>query len=130
MSQTDTHTPETPVQAGADALPAVTEHVLPTAPTRWIVPPLDVLQKDGAWRLRADLPGVKAEGLSIDVEGHVLTLSAERHDRASLGWKRRVRLPDRVDTDAIAARLAHGVVEIDLPLLPEAAPRRIQIQGA
>lgn len=126
MSQTETHT-DNPTP---ETLPAVTEHVVPDAPIRWIVPPLDVLQKDGAWRLRADLPGVRVDDLSIDVEGQVLTLSAPRHDRASLGWKRRVRLPDRVDTTGIAARLAHGVVEIDLPLVPEAAPRRIAVQSA
>jgi len=51
MNQIETQTQtQTDATAPADALPAVTEHVVPQAPTRWIVPSLDVLQRDGAWR--------------------------------------------------------------------------------
>ncbi len=105
---------------------ALVERPQPT-PVRHVVPALDVLSREGAWTLLVDLPGVRPDDLSVEVERGVLTVQAPRHDRPGLGWKRRVRLPDGIDPEAVRAALRHGVLTVDLPARAEVAARSIPV---
>lgn len=96
-------------------------------PLRYVVPPMNVLTRDGAWRLDLEVPGVRKEDLHLDVEGPHLTLHAPRRDRPSLGWKRQLRLPEGVDVHNIQARLRHGVLSVELPARAEQPSTRIPI---
>lgn len=113
-------------QTAATSTPQPTEAAT-TEPSRWVVPALDVLTRDSDLRLRVDLPGVTSDRLGLEVTKGVLTLTATRADRA-LGYRRQLRLPDTVDVEGIQARLAHGVLTLDLPAKATARPRTIEVK--
>ena len=106
---------------------------------RW-VPPVDLVEADDHYVLKADLPGVSEEDVSIEVQDGTLTISGERkaeHETRERGWyriersfgsfNRSLTLPDGVDSDAISAKFDSGVLEIRIPKPAERKPRRVQI---
>jgi HSP20 family protein len=106
---------------------------------RW-VPPMDLIEQDDVFVLRADLPGMSEEDVSIEFENGVLTISGERrlaHERTERGWHRLERsfgsfsrtlsLPDGIDPESIAATFDRGVLEVRVPKPEATKPRRIAI---
>ena len=91
-------------------------------------PAVDIRETDEAYEVVAELPGVAAENVSVDVEKNVLTLVAERSEvseeeakgyrhveRVRGTFRRSFTLPDTVDDEAIEASLANGVLTVRLP---------------
>ena len=89
---------------------------------------LDVVERDDSYVLRADVPGIKPDEVKIEVEGDVLTVSAEheeseeetkdnflRRERRYGSFSRTVTLPKRVTADQIEATVKNGVVEVSVP---------------
>ncbi|MCB9663550.1 MAG: Hsp20/alpha crystallin family protein [Alphaproteobacteria bacterium] len=125
MSQIDTP-PETLTETTPTPPVEATEARTPVQ--HWVVPSVDVLDKDGELRLLLDLPGVRAEGLTVRVEDAVLEVSAQRSDRPERGFRRSFRLPDTVDGAGIQAALRHGVLTLDLPRRAETRARTITVR--
>ena len=113
-----------------------------TALRRWL-PATDVVERDDAYVLRTDLPGLAQEDVKIEVEDNVLTISGERKaesdttdgsyrrvERAFGTFSRRLQLPEGVDADAIAASFDKGVLEISIPKPELRKPRQIVIGAA
>ncbi len=110
---------------------------------RW-APAMDVVEEGDTFVLRADLPGVDRDDVTIDVQDRTLTISGERshalqpeHDggyvrleRAFGRFERTLTLPRGVDLDAIDASFDRGVLELRIPKPAEARPRRIEIRDA
>jgi HSP20 family protein len=110
-----------------------------TALRRWL-PALDVVERDDAYVLRTDLPGLAEEDVKIEVEDNVLTISGERKsesdttegsyrrvERAFGSFSRRLQLPEGVDAEAISASFDKGVLEISIPKPEQRKPRRVEI---
>jgi HSP20 family protein len=110
-------------------------------PVRRWVPPMDLVETDAHFVLRADLPGLSEEDVSIELEDSVLTVSGERkaeHEDKKEGFyrversygqfRRSLTLPDGVDADAIAATFDRGVLEVRIPKPEERKPRKVAIQ--
>jgi HSP20 family protein len=106
---------------------------------RW-VPPVDLVEVDDHFVLRADLPGLSEGDVSIEVQDGTLTISGERkteHEEQERGWyriersfgsfSRSLTLPDGVDADAISANFDRGVLEVRVPKPAERKPRRVEI---
>jgi HSP20 family protein len=106
---------------------------------RW-APAIDLVEADDHFLLKADLPGLSEEDVSIEVQDNVLTVSGERkaeHERKERGWYRLERsfgrfsrslsLPEGVNADAISASFDKGVLEVRIPKPEERKPRRITI---
>jgi len=106
---------------------------------RW-VPAMDLVETDEHFVLRADLPGLDAGDVSIEVEDNVLTISGERKaeheakregfyrvERASGSFRRSLTLPEGVDLDQIVADFDKGVLEIRVPKPEERKPRKVAI---
>jgi HSP20 family protein len=106
---------------------------------RW-VPPVDLVEAEDHFVLKADLPGLSDEDVSIEVQDGTLTISGERraeHESHERGWyriersfgsfSRSLTLPDGVDADAISARFENGVLEVSIPKPEERKPRRVEI---
>jgi len=101
--------------------------------------PMDVIRRDDELLVTVDLPGVPSDGITIDLENHVLTISAERHakygeadsvllqERFDGALSRRLRVPDWVDSEHVTASHVDGVLTIRLPLSDRAKPRRIAV---
>jgi HSP20 family protein len=108
---------------------------------RW-TPAMDLAETEDAFVLRADLPGVSQEDVSIELEDTVLTVSGERKsdhenkgegyyrvERAFGAFSRSLTLPKGVDAEAIAAQFTDGVLEVRIPKPEQRKPRRIAING-
>jgi HSP20 family protein len=106
---------------------------------RW-VPPVDLVEAEDHFVLKADLPGLSDEDVSIEVQDGTLTISGERraeHESHERGWyriersfgsfSRSLTLPDGVDADACSARFENGVLEVSIPKPEERKPRRVEI---
>jgi HSP20 family protein len=109
---------------------------------RW-VPAMDLVEGDDHFLLKADLPGLSEDEVSIEVQDNVLTISGERKsesERKEKGWYRLERsfgrfsrsltLPEGINADAISANFDKGVLEVSIPKPEERKPRRISIGGS
>jgi HSP20 family protein len=106
---------------------------------RW-VPPMDLVEHDDHFVLKADLPGLAEDDVSIEVQDGTLRISGERkaeHEQREKGWyrversfgsfSRSLTLPDGVDPDGISAEFDRGVLQVRIPKPEERKPRRISI---
>jgi HSP20 family protein len=106
---------------------------------RW-VPAMDLVEDDGRYVLRADLPGLRPEDVKIEVEDGVLTVSGERKseqternegyrrvERAYGAFSRTLTLPEGVDPEQVEARFEHGVLEVRIPKPAARQPHRVSI---
>jgi HSP20 family protein len=109
---------------------------------RWM-PPVDLVEAEDHFVLKADLPGLAEGDVNIEVQEGTLTISGERkaeHEQREKGWyriersfgrfSRSLTLPDGVDPDRIEASFSHGVLEVRIPKPEERKPRRIEISGS
>jgi HSP20 family protein len=106
---------------------------------RW-VPAMDLVEEDGRFVLRADLPGIGEQDVSIELEDNVLTISGHRSsehedrrdgyyriERASGSFSRSLTLPDGVDPQSIEASFENGVLEVAIPKPEARKPHRVAI---
>ena len=106
---------------------------------RWL-PATDLIESETHYVLRADLPGVSEDDISIELDHDVLTISGERKaetreqtggyvriERVSGSFRRSVRLPEGVDAEAITAGFDRGVLEVSVPKPEQPKPRKVQI---
>ena len=106
---------------------------------RW-APPMDLTEAEDHYVLKADLPGLSDEDVSIEVENGVLTVAGERkaeHERREKGWhriersfgrfQRQLTLPEGVDADAVTAEFDRGVLVVRIPKPEQVKPRRVSI---
>jgi HSP20 family protein len=106
------------------------------------VPPVDIYDS-GKHELviKAELPDVNREDITLRVENHTLTISGQkkmesevkeeqyhRVERAYGNFSRSFTLPQTVDTNAIGAEYKNGVLIVRLPRREEAKPKQIQVK--
>ena len=102
---------------------------------------VDVAEKNGAYLVKAELPGVKKEDIQVSIDGPQVSLSAEvrrekeDHDQRVLHTERvygkvqrSFTLPQEVDEDKVEAKFRDGVLELTLPKKQAAARKQISIQ--
>ncbi len=103
---------------------------------------VDVAEKNGAYTVTAELPGVKKEDIQITIDGAQVTLSAEvkrekevqqderiLHTERSFGKvTRSFSLPQELDEAKAEAKFRDGVLELTLPKKAAAARKQISIQ--
>jgi HSP20 family protein len=108
---------------------------------RW-APAMDLVEAEDHFVLKADLPGLGEDDVSIEVQDNTLTVSGERkaeHEEREKGWyrversfgrfSRSLTLPEGIDPNAIAASFDNGVLEVRIPKPEERKPRRISIKA-
>lgn len=111
------------------------------ATAQWL-PAVDVEETGDAYRISADVPGMKPEDIDITLEKGVLTLKGERKseysaddngarhvERSSGSFVRRFSLPDTADADSVDARVEQGVLRLTITKKAESKPRKIEVQG-
>jgi HSP20 family protein len=105
-------------------------------------PALDIAERNDAYVVTVEVPGVKPEELNITLENGVLTISGERRfetetkeeqfhriERRYGAFRRSVTLPDRVTADAVEASFEDGLLQVVVPKAEEAKPKRIEIRA-
>ncbi|GAA1015790.1 heat-shock protein Hsp20 [Streptomyces sp. F-3] len=103
-------------------------------------PMVDIEETDDAYLIEIDLPGVKKDDISVEIEGGELAVHGEIKEKERTGVMRsrmrrtgrfdyRTTLPRDIDTDHVQADLSNGVLTLKLPKAEEAKPRRIEISS-
>lgn len=103
-------------------------------------PSVDIFENDNSITVLADMPGVKPQDLKIDLRESVLTLtggvthpegpneSDVLREYQSGMFFRQFTLSETVDQAKIDARLADGVLRLELPKVEKARPRQITVR--
>lgn len=107
-----------------------------------LIPPVDVIEDSTGITLRADLPGVPKDKLSLQVEADTLTIEAEvglptpegmeaSYAEVSVPrFRRAFTLSKELDAGKVSAELKHGVLTLRIPKAAHAQPRKIRIDVA
>jgi HSP20 family protein len=108
-------------------------------------PHVDVVERNGQFVVRADLPGLGREDIKVDVEDDLLTIQGERkhctkeeqdgycYTECNYGsFYRTIPLPTGAETSKATAQFHNGVLEITMPAIPQDGKkaRRIEIGDA
>ena len=111
-----------------------------TKPGMVFTPNVDIFETDRELTLLADLPGVTAENLTIDLRENTLSLTGEVEpfEKANeedilieyeIGkYYRQFSLSSLIDQSQIDAKLTDGVLRLTLPKVEEAKPRKIEVR--
>ena len=108
--------------------------------TASFVPPVDVYEDEHKVVLKLEVPGIKQEDLSINVENNTLTIHGERKfekeekeenfhriERRYGNFYRAFTLPTTVDPENIQANYDAGVLKVELSKRAEAKPKQIKV---
>lgn len=106
----------------------------------WL-PAVELFEREGKLVLRAELPGMKREDITIEVTDDTLTITGERKaekeikeqdyyrcERSYGTFRRQIALPMGVDKAQIKATYKDGVLEVTLPKAKGQEPTKIAIQ--
>ena len=112
-----------------------------TSPGLVFTPAVDIFETDKEITLLADMPGVKTDGLTIDLRENTLTLSADvtpfrGSDEEDLlieyesgKYYRQFTLGELINQEKIDARLTDGVLRLSLPKVEKATPKKIAVKA-
>ncbi len=107
--------------------------------------PLDVIENDDEFVVKADVAGIDPEDVEITYTDNNLSIkgemTAERKEESEEGryhlrerrygiFSRTISMPGTVDVEGIQAETRNGVLKIHLPKKEEVKPRRIEIKGS
>lgn len=103
-------------------------------------PVVDVYENDDAIVVKAELPGMSKDQITVDVEGRILTLKGERksenetnednyyrRERSYGRFERSFSLPAEVDPEAIKAEYKDGVLKVEVPKPEARKPKQITV---
>ena len=113
-------------------------------PKMW-APEIEVLEREGKFVVRVDLPGLQKEDVKIEVTHDELTIEGERKteteekkeqgfyrtERTYGSFYRRIGIPEHVKAEDAVAAFKNGVLEIEMPAIPvpEVKKRTVEIKG-
>jgi HSP20 family protein len=105
-----------------------------------VFPLVNITENRNNYYIRAELPGLKASGLDIQVTGKSLAISGERsipqegenvkyhrREREAGKFSRVISLPGEIDSDRIEARMTDGLLTVVIPKSEAAKPRQITV---
>jgi HSP20 family protein len=109
------------------------------------VPSVDIVEKDNAYEVTAELPGMDEKNVEVKLVDGGLTIKGEKreekeekkkdyylHERHFGSFERCFAVPEGVETDKIEASFKKGVLTVTLPKKPEAQKpeKKIEIKAA
>lgn len=112
-----------------------------TKPGLVFTPSVDIFETEREITLLADMPGVKADHLNVDLRDDTLTLTGDVAAEAGTPgeqvyteyetgrYYRQFSLSEVIAQDKIDAKLKDGVLRLTLPKVEKATPRRITVQA-
>lgn len=110
-----------------------------TSNGRYYAPHTDIHESADAIVVAMEMPGVEKKNVNIHLEKKVLTVSGDvelskyeglepLYAEYNVGhYTRSFTVPNEIDSDAISASVADGVLTVTLPKHKEAAARQIEI---
>lgn len=105
-----------------------------------VFPAANITEDHDNYFVRAELPGIKADAIALQVTGRNLAISGERtiqsegetvryhrRERESGKFSRVVSLPDDIDADKVDAKMVNGVLTVTIAKAEAAKPKQIKI---
>ncbi|HYB46442.1 MAG TPA: Hsp20/alpha crystallin family protein [Streptosporangiaceae bacterium] len=104
------------------------------------VMPLDGVRRDGDVLLRFDVPGIDPDSIDVTVNNGVLSVSVNRQEEKTENGKffvrertmgtftRRLYLSKNLNAEAVEAAYNNGVLEVRIPVLEQAKPRKVEVR--
>ncbi len=104
--------------------------------------PAEFAEKDGQFVLRLEVPGLTEKDVRVDLNGGVLTVSAERsvaipegyearrRERASTRFSRSFVLGSHVDPEKATARMKDGVLTVEVAKAASAQKKTIAVRAS
>jgi len=102
-----------------------------------VTPAIDIVEKDKAFEVTAELPGLDAKNIDLQLSENVLTIKGEKQEekeektkdryvseRRYGSFRRSLQVPGSVDADKIEASFKSGVLTVTLPKSPEAQKKQ------
>jgi HSP20 family protein len=106
-------------------------------------PEVDISEDDHGYLLKADLPEMKKDDVSVTVEDGILSVSGERKgekenpkrkfhriERSFGTFRRTFTLPEDADSTKVTAEFRDGVLKVHLPTTPIAKSKATQVKVA
>jgi HSP20 family protein len=106
----------------------------------WI-PAVDIFETNEGIVLKAELPGITAQNISVEVKDNTLTLKGEkkfekevkeenyhRVERSYGSFQRAFTLPGTIHQEKVKAKFKDGILEITLPKVEEAKPKQVKVE--
>ncbi len=105
-------------------------------------PTVDVVENEGGFIVKAEIPGIDEKDLQVTLENNILTIAGEKKeernekDRDSRwvvserkfgSFRRSISLPEGIRSDKIKAAFRNGVLRVEIPREESAKPRKITI---
>lgn len=98
-----------------------------------VAPAIDIVEKDGAFEVTAELPGLDPKNIELQLSDGVLTIKGEKteekeektkdrfvSERRYGSFRRSLQVPSSVDSDKIEASYKSGILTVTLPKSAEA----------
>ena len=105
-------------------------------------PPVDIYETDEALVMKAELPGFSKDDISIELKENTLVIKGERKhedevkegnyhrmERSYGAFQRAFMLPITVDQEKVKASYNDGILELRLPKVQAAQPKRIAVSA-
>ena len=103
-------------------------------------PAVDIYENNDSVVVKAELPGVEKDQISVEVKDGILSLRGERKfenevkeesyhriERSYGNFQRSFSLPVSVDQEKVTAKFRDGVLEVILPKKEQAKPKQIKV---
>jgi HSP20 family molecular chaperone IbpA len=112
-----------------------------TTPGLVFTPAVDIFETEKEITLLADMPGVKADDLTIDLRDNTLTLTADvvpdddsneeniLKEYQTGRYYRQFTLGELINQENIDAKLNNGVLRLTLPKVEKATPKKIAVKA-
>lgn len=122
----------------------LTQAVLGKPGTHWlsarVFPAVNLTEDKNKYYVRAELPGIKADALDIEVSGNNLTIAGERtipsegdgtryhrKEREAGKFSRVIGLPGDIDAEQVEAKMVNGMLTVTIAKAEVAKPKQITV---
>ena len=101
----------------------------------------NIVEKEEAFYLNAETPGMTQNDVSVEFQDGILTLKGEQEQNShsdssnyrirefnQQSFARSFSLSDQIDSEKVAARMDQGILKVTLPKKEQAKPKKIEIK--
>jgi len=105
-----------------------------------LVPPVDIYETDNEFVIKAEMPGVKKDGINVTLDNNELEISGKINgnlpDEKNLkysefnlyNYHRKFNVGDVINRNALSAALDDGILTLTLPKREEVKPKKIEVK--
>ena len=106
-----------------------------------LLPRVNVFEKEEAFYLDAETPGITQDDVSVEFQEGILTIKGKQElnsysdsnnyslrEFGNQNFSRSFKISDQIDSEKVAARMDKGILKVTLPKKEQAKPKKIEIK--